>query len=213
MSKTKGQFSFFDLENHLDKIYQINDFLPKLNALIDWEIFRESLKQVREKDRKSNAGRPAFDVLFMFKVLVLKSQYNLSDDQTELQIRDRISFRDFLGLTFADTVPDAKTIWAFAEQLKALELEQSLFDRFGEELDKQGFQAKSGLIVDGTFVEVPRQRNSQEENAQIKSGEVPERLAANPHVAAQKDLQAEWAKKGDETHFGYKEMRNTSATL
>jgi len=204
MSKTKGQFSFFDLEKHLDKIYQINNFLPKLNALIDWDIFRASLTIVREKERKSNAGRPAFDVLLMFKVLVLKSMYNLSDDQTELQIRDRISFRDFLGLTFADTVPDAKTIWVFSEQLKELELEQPLFDRFGEELDKQGFQAKSGLIVDGTFVEVPRQRNTKEENKQIKACEVPERIAANPHVAAQKDLDAEWAKKGDETYFGYK---------
>jgi len=204
MSKTKGQYSFFDLEIHLEKIYQINDFLPKLNALIDWEIFREALNIVREKERKSNAGRPAFDVLLMFKVLVLKSMYNLSDDQTELQIRDRISFRDFLGLTFADTVPDAKTIWAFSEQLKELELEQQLFDRFGEELDKQGFQAKSGVIVDGTFVEVPRQRNTKEENAQIKACAMPDRIAANPHVEAQKDLEAEWAKKGDETHFGYK---------
>jgi IS5 family transposase len=205
MSKTKGQYSFFDLEIHLEKIYQINDFLPKLNGLIDWEIFREALNLVREKERKSNAGRPAFDVLLMFKILVLKSMYNLSDDQTELQIRDRISFRDFLGLTFADTVPDAKTIWDFAEQLKNHELEQPLFDRFGEELDKQGFQAKSGLIVDGTFVEVPRQRNTKEENAQIKACEVPERIAVNPHVEAQKDLDAEWAKKGNETYYGYKD--------
>jgi len=105
-----SQFSFFDLENHLDKIYQINDFLPKLNSLVDWEIFRSDLSKVREKERLSNAGRPPFDVLLMFKVLVLKSLYNLSDDQTKLQIRDRISFRAFLDLTLADTVPDAKTI-------------------------------------------------------------------------------------------------------
>jgi IS5 family transposase len=205
MSKVRGQYSFFDVENQLDKIYQINGFLPKLNALIDWEIFRDALNIVREKERKSNAGRPSFDALFMFKVLVLKSMYNLSDDQTELQIRDRISFRDFLGLTFADIVPDAKTIWAFAEQLKILELEQQLFDRFGEELDKQGFKAKSGLIVDGTFVEVPKQRNTKDENKQIKNGEVPETLSENPHVLSQKDLDAEWAKKGDEVHFGFKD--------
>jgi IS5 family transposase len=204
MTKSKGQYSFFAIESQLEKMYQINDFLPKLNTLVDWEIFRDTLNKVREKERLSNAGRPPFDVLLMFKILVLKSMYNLSDDQTEFQIRDRISFRDFLGLTFADTVPDAKTIWDFAEQLKRLELEQHLFDRFGDELDKQGFKAKSGLIVDGTFVEVPRQRNSKEENAQIKAAEVPERMASNPHVLAQKDLEAEWAKKGDETFFGYK---------
>jgi len=204
MSKNKGQYSFFAIADQLHKIYQINDFLPKLNSLINWEIFRETLNKVREKERKSNAGCKPFDVLLMFKILVLKSMYNLSDDQTELQIRDRISFRDFLDLTFADTVPDAKTIWDFANQLKVLELEVPLFDRFGEELDAQGFKAKSGLIVDGTFVEVPRQRNSKEENEQIKACEVPENIASNPHVLAQKDLDAEWAKKGDEVHFGYK---------
>jgi transposase len=190
MRKIKGQFSFFDLENHLEKIYQINDFLPKLNALINWEIFRDTLNKVREKERpstvecSSTAGRPPFDVMLMFKVLVIKTMYNLSDDQTELQIRDRISFRDFLGLTFADIVPDAKTILLFAEQLKKLELEQPLFDRFSEELDKQGFHVKSGLIVDGTFVEVPRQRNTRDENKQIKNAEVPETLSENPNVLA-----------------------------
>ena len=205
MSKSKGQFSFFNLEDQLDKIYEINGFLPKLKTIVDFELFRNDLDTLRDNNRLSNAGRPPFDSVLMFKILVLKSLYNLSDDQTELQIRDRISFRDFLGLTFADTVPDAKTIWLFAETLKNHELEQKLFDRFGDELDRQGFVAKSGLIVDGTFVEVPKQRNSKGENAQIKKGEVPESLASNPNVLAQKDIDAEWAKKGNETHFGYKD--------
>jgi IS5 family transposase len=196
--------SFFDVENQLDKIYQINTFLPNLNALINWEIFRSDLSQVHEKERLSNAGRKPFDVVLMLKVLVLKKLYNLSDEQTELQIRDRLSFRDFLGLNFSDIVPDAKTIWLFSERLKQLCIEEALFDCFHEELERQGFQAKSGSITDGTFVEVPKQRNTKKENEQIKSCEVPERIASNPHVLAQKDLDAQWAKKGNETHFGYK---------
>jgi IS5 family transposase len=197
--------SFFDVEIQLGKIYQLNDFLPKLNSLIDWELFREDLNKVREKERLSNAGRKPFDVVLMFKILVLKSIYNLADDRIEEQIRDRLSFRDFLGLNFSDIVPDSKTIWLFSEQLKNLNLERVLFDRFNEELDRQGFQTKSGLIVDGSFVEVPRQRNTKEENEQIKNGEVPESLSKNPHVLSQKDLEARWAKKGSETYFGYKE--------
>jgi hypothetical protein len=112
MSKVKGQLSFFAMEEQLEKIYANNSFLPKLKTLIDWEIFRSDLNIVREKGRKSNAGRTAHDVLLMFKILVLKSMYNLSNDKIEEQIRDRLSFRDFLDLSFADTVPDAKTIWA-----------------------------------------------------------------------------------------------------
>ena len=116
--------SFFDVENQLAKIYQLNDFLPKLNSLIDWELFRPDLSKVREKERLSNAGRKPFDEVLMFKILVLKSTYNLADDRVEEQIRDRLSFRDFLGLSFSDIVPDAKTIWLFAEQLKDLGLER-----------------------------------------------------------------------------------------
>jgi len=205
MSKKRtGQYGFFDLESQLAKIYEIDDFLPKLNTLIEWEMFRPILSKVREPKDPANGGRPPFDVVLMFKILVIKKMYNLSDEQTERQIRDRISFRAFLGLlNFAATVPDAKTIWLFAEHLKNLELECLLFDRFGEMLDASGFAVKSGLIVDGSFVEVPRQRNTKEENEQIKRGEVPERIAANPNVLAQKDLDARWTKKGDQVFFGY----------
>jgi IS5 family transposase len=197
--------SFFDRENQLAKIYALNGFLPKLKSLIDFEMFRDDLNKVSEKERLSNAGRKPFDVVLMFKILVLKSLYNLADERVEEQIRDRLSFHDFLDLHASDLVPDAKTIWLFAEELKNLGLEQDLFDRFQDELERQGFSAKSGIIVDGSFVEVPRQRNTKEENAQIKQGEIPESLSSNPHVLSQKDTDAEWAKKGDEVHFGYKD--------
>jgi len=200
------QYSFFALEHQLDKIYQLNDFLPKLHSLIDWEIFRPILRTVHEKERLSNAGRKPFDVVLMFKILVLKAMYNLSDEQTELQIRDRLSFRAFLGLGFTDgdIIPDAKTIWLFAERLKNLQLERTLFDRFNELLDASGFKVNSGYIVDGTFVEVPKQRNTKAENEQIKQGEIPAMFSSNPHVLAQKDTDARWAKKGNENYFGYK---------
>jgi IS5 family transposase len=158
-----NQYSFFAIEAQLDKINEINDFLSKLHAIIPWEMFRPELNKVREKERLSNAGRPPFDVVLMFKILILKKLYNLSDAQTELQIRDRITFRAFLGLlNFADRVPDEKTIWLFAEQLKDLGLERALFDRFDAYLVAEGFHAKSGLMVDGSFVEVPKQRNTKE---------------------------------------------------
>jgi IS5 family transposase len=200
-----GQCSFFDapFSEQLAKMAKINDFLPKLNALIDWKIFHPDLLKIREKERLSPAGRPPYDDLLMFKVLVLKTTYNLSDDQMEYQIRDRISFRDFLGLTILDSIPDAKTIWLFADQLKSLGLERSLFDRFGEELDRQGFQVKSGLMMDGSFVEIPRPRNTKKENERLKNGEAPETVFTNPHVLSQKDVEAEWTKKGEETYCGY----------
>jgi hypothetical protein len=64
----------------------MRDPSPKLKELVDWEHFRPELETVRDKERKSNAGRKPFDVVLMFKVLVLHSLYNLSDERMEFQI-------------------------------------------------------------------------------------------------------------------------------
>ena len=104
----------------------------------------------------------------MFKVLVLQSLYNLSDDAVEYQVRDRLSFMRFLGLTIGDRVPDAKTIWLFREELGRAGLVKRLFQRFNRYLREQGFTARKGQIVDASIVSVPIQRNNREENARIK---------------------------------------------
>lgn len=140
----------------------------------------------------------------MFKVLVIQHLYNISDDETEYMIRDRYSFCRFLGLSPEDNVPDAKTIWLFREQLVQHQLMDTLFEQFNLKLDQMGYQARKGQIVDASFVDVPKQRNNREENAQIKAGEVPDRFEKNAHVRAQKDTDARWTKKNQETHFGYK---------
>lgn len=133
---------------------------------------------------KSKEGRPPFDWGLMFKVCVLKFLYNLSDDNTELYLRDRLSFWNFLGLTLPDRVPDAKTIWLFGERMREHGLERKLFERFDAQLEQRGWEARGGPIVDGSFVEVPRQSNTREENERIKKGEVPESFEAKPQVKA-----------------------------
>ena len=111
------QPGFFDLSDRQALLERLGDPLPKIDELVDWEGFRGALEQIRDKPRISKAGRKPFDVVQMFKVLVLQQMYNLSDDQTEYQIRDRYSFCRFLGLTPEGRVPDAKTVWLFREQL------------------------------------------------------------------------------------------------
>jgi transposase, IS5 family len=140
----------------------------------------------------------------MFKILILQRYYNLSDDQIEYQINDRMSFMRFLDLTLSDDVPDSKTVWHFKEQLIKLELIKPLFVLFLTELENLGLVINEGKIVDASFIEVPRQRNSKEENEQIKAGETPAKFKENPHKLAQKDLDAQWTKKNNETFYGYK---------
>lgn len=197
-----GQRSFFDVENRLQSVSKMGDPLERLAAAIPWERFRSLLAPVHEKERKSNAGRKPLDVVLMFKVLILQSLYNLADEQVEYQIRDRLSFARFLGLGIEDEVPDATTVWRFRERLKALGLIEPLFDRFGDHLAAEGFQAKQGQIVDASIVPVPIQRNSREENRRIKEGDVPQDWSEAKRE--QKDVDARWTKKRGKSYFGYK---------
>ena len=182
------------------------DPLPKLKKLVNWERFRPELEAVRDKERKSNAGRKPFDVVLMFKVLVLQSLYNLSDEKIEFQIRDRISFMRFLDLSLGDAVPDEKTIWLFREQLTEAGLIKRLFQEFDTFLGEKGFSARKGQIIDASIVEAPRQRNSREENRQIKEGQTPEDWSEQKK--RQKDTDARWTKKNGQNHYGYKNHIN-----
>jgi len=178
------------------------DPLPKLQRLVDWERFRPELEAMRDKERKSNAGRKPFDVVLMFKVLVLQSLYNLSDEKTEFQIRDRLSFMRFLGLSLGDAVPDEKTIWLFREQLREAGLIERLFQEFETFLGEKGFSAKRGQIIDASIIPAPRQRNSRDENRQIKEGQIPEDWS--DQKKRQKDTDARWTQKNGQNHYGYK---------
>ena len=202
------QPGFFDIDERRAKLTEMGDPLVGLKEQIDWEAFRPSLNVVYEKPRKSNAGAKPIDVVLMFKILVLQQLNNLSDDRIEYQIRDRLSFMRFLGLQLESRVPDAKTVWLFRERLKELNLVDELFAKFHEQLAMRGYVARAGQMIDATFVEVPRQRNTREENADIKSGKPPEEWDKKPAKRRQKDVDARWTKKNQEKHYGYKNHVN-----
>lgn len=179
----------------------------RVGRLIQWEVFDPLIKGALTSQPKGPGGRPRFHPMLMFKVLVLQRLHGLADDATSFQITDRHSFRAFLGLTPGDAVPDGQTISDFRELLIATKTFESLFDTFLAHLQKEhGLAlAKEGVMVDASFAEVPRQRNSREDNALIKAGEVPRALQDKPKVKAHKDLDARWTKKNNETHYGYKD--------
>lgn len=202
------QLSLFDEANKLDKISKIGDPLERLNSTIDWEMFRPILeKYVVRKEPTQKGGRPPYDSVLMFKILILQRLYNISDDQTEYQINDRLSFQRFLGLSIGDTVPDAKTIWKFKNDLAESDAIEEMFLKFDAALEAEGLITHKGTIIDATFVDVPRQRNSRDDNKSIKNGDIPEEWTTpdKAHKLAQKDTDARWAKKNEETHYGYKD--------
>ena len=94
--------------------------LEAIARLVPWEDFRAEIEAVvltAESDKKSSAGRKPIDALVMFRMLVVQSLYNLSDEQAEYQARDRLSFTRFLALGIEDRIPDGTTLWLFREKL------------------------------------------------------------------------------------------------
>lgn len=193
---------FLALEFRMRKIDQCRDDLRKLNAAIPWERFRPDLETIRDKERKSNAGRKPYDVILMFKILVLQSMYNLSYESVEFMILDRLSFMRFLGLNLGDSVPDANTIRLFFEDLTEADLVERLFRNFEYLLMEKGLHATKGQIMDASIVAAPKQRNTREENRLIKDGQTPEGWSEEKR--RQKDTDAQWTKKNGQSHFGYK---------
>jgi IS5 family transposase len=201
--KQSREEGWFDETFRGDDLEQINDFLPRLNRVIDWDIFLPELEAMLHREPRAPGGAPAYHPLLKLKMLVLGKLYCLSDEQLEFQCADRRSFSRFLGLSAADAVPDANTIRHFRDTLGP-EGVLRLFERFNRHLGEIGVCAWEGHIVDATFVEVPRQRNGREENEQIKAGRVPEGWEDDPKRLAHKDRDARWARKGGERHYGYK---------
>ena len=203
------QPGLFDLDNRLESLSRLGDPLLTLNKTIPWNTFRPTLTKALKKFRKNNAGRKPFDSILMFKILILQSLYNLSDDQTEYQIKDRLSFTRFLDLQLEETIPDAKTLWTFRDTLSQKGAIEKLFNKFNRFLDAEGFIARQGQIIDACIVPVPIQRNTKKENESVKQGEVPTAWKDKPDKLRQKDTDARWTKKNGKSYFGYKNHINT----
>ena len=202
-----GQMGFYDLDNRLEAISAKGDPLELIKATVPWESFRaeiEAVSRPKPEERKSPAGRKPYDVILMFKILVLQTLHNLADEQLEYLIRDRLSFMRFLDLGLEDPVPDATTVWLFREALAKAGLIAKLFVLFNQHLEAKGYIARGGQIVDATIVSAPTQHNSRGENEAIKAGKTPEGWQEKPAKNAQKDKDARWTKKDDQSFYGYK---------
>jgi transposase, IS5 family len=169
-----GQAGLFDWERRYAALSAAGDPLERLALVIDFELFRTELEAALARSDRAKGGRPPYDAVLMFKVLVLQTLYTRSDDQTEYQIRDRLSFMRFLGLALEHRVPDAKTVWLFREQLTRAGAVERLFQRFDAVLRDAGYLAMGGQIMDATVVQARRPRLNRGEKATVKGGAVPD---------------------------------------
>jgi IS5 family transposase len=203
--KAIGIQGLFDSQEIQQKLSSIGNPLEKISVVIDFEMFRPLLEsKLLNTNKKSNAGAKPYDVVLMFKIVLLQRYYGLGDSQIEYQILDRQSLKHFLGLESGDKVPDEKTVWAFRENLTRLGLVEDLFKQFNLYLENQGLIMNEGKMVDASFTVAPRQRNTREENQQIKEGRGDALWNDQPNKKRHKDIDARWTKKNKESFYGYK---------
>ena len=188
-----GQPGFFDGDERLRALSAAGDPLERLAQVIDFEVFRDDLEAALSRSDRAKGGRPPYDAILMFKVLVLQTLYTLSDEQTEYQLKDRLSFMRFVGLPLHDPVPDAKTIWLYREQLARAGAAERLFARFDALLRAKGWLAMGGQIIDATVIQARRPRLTQAEKDTLKDGGTPSDW--KPARRTQMDRDGRWTIK------------------
>lgn len=190
------QPGFWDVQERLRELSAQGDPLERLTATVDFELFRAELNGAFGTRDRSKGGRPSFDPVLKFRMLVLQALHGLSLAQTEYLVADRLSWMRFCRLGPGDAVPDANTLWDFREALIASGAMERLFTRLDEAITGAGYLPMAGQIVDATLVSAPRQRNNDNEKARIKNGEkAAEIWPDKPARARQKDTDARWTVK------------------
>ena len=188
------------------KLDRQGDPWQKLATLIDFEQFREPLEACWRKDSKPElGGRPPWDAVLMFKILLVGLNTGSSDEKLAYVMTDSLSLQRFLGLGIGDPVPDWTTIERYRSSLDANAVRE-VFELFNDRLAAAGYVVKDGQMLDSSFVLVRIQRNTRDENQTLKDDEVPETWTEDKATTKlrQKDTDARWTKKHGKSYYGYK---------
>ena len=185
MHRQMGQPSF--AEAWLSEKLGQNERLERIGKVVDWGRIGELVAQVHS----AAEGRPSYPPLMMVKVLLLQQWHNLSDPGMEEMLKDRISFRRFVGLGLEDDTPDHSTISRFRSGLAEMAVSERLFEELERQMEHRGLVLKKGTLMDATIVEAQVRRPSMSEGRGAKN-----RL----------DPDADWThtQRGKLSHFGYK---------
>jgi IS5 family transposase len=165
--------------------------LSQISDLIDWMPIRQKLDEMYH-NKSEKGGRPNCDVILMFKILILQQWFGLNDLEVERQMADRISFMSFLG--FPNPSPDSRTIWLFKERMAETGIDKVVWAELQRQLDAMGLRVKRGTMQDATFIEADHGSSNKPRGDEAKT---------------RRSKDGTWAKKGDETHFGYKFHQKT----
>lgn len=196
------KISLFAEQERESKLDQIGDALSKLSEHVDFVALAAQIDEAAPRPGRERGGRPPFPTELMVRVLLVQQLYNLSDEQMEFQLLDRLSFQRFVGLRQSSQAPDRTTIWTFKERLIKAGASEKIFEAVNRQLERHGYLARGGQMIDASLVPVPRQTLNKDEKEVVGQDAMPAGWA--PSKRRQKDVQARWTKKHGKSYFGYK---------
>ena len=199
--RTAIQPDLFASQAHLTQLDRLGDPLQEMEAVIDFAALAAEVQKLCPQKEQPKGGRPPYPIETMVRIVVLKRLYGLSDEQMEFQLLDRTSFKRFCGLEHSRAIPDRTTIWLFENRLGQAGA-HALFEAVKRQIERKGYIARGGQIVDATLVRAPRQRLSRQEQALVAQKAMP--IEWKPAKRRQKDLDATWTKKHGKSYYGYK---------
>lgn len=188
-------------QHHTQALDKLGDPLAEIEGCIDFAALAAEVDRIAPRPVSTQGGRPPFPTETMVRILVLKRLYNLSDEQMEYQMLDRMSYKRFCGLAQATNIPDRTTMWTFENRIGEAGA-QAIFDGVTAQLLKKGFIARGGQIIDATLVPAPKQHFTKDDKATLKEEALP--ADWKPAKRRQKDLDATWTKKHGKSHHGFK---------
>lgn len=165
--------SLFADQEREAKLDSLGDPLALLNKHVDFRLMAEEIDRWVPRPSRAKGGRPPYPTELMTRLLVLQQLLNLSDEQMEFQLLDRMSFQRFAGLKNTARVPDRNTIWNFREWLVQAKVEHLIFDEVQRQLQLNGFNAREGQIINASIVRAPIQHNTAEQQGVVKQRAAP----------------------------------------
>ena len=198
--------SLFADQEREAKLNKLGDALRVMEQHVDFAALADEVDRAAPRPSRERGGRPPFPTEMMVRILLIQQMFNLSDEQMEFQLLDRLSFQRFVGLRASSQIPDRTTVWTFKERLIKAGASESIFDAVNQQLSRHGYIARGGQMIDASIVQAPRQSMSKEEKELVGEGAMP--IKWSPAKRRQKDMDARWTKKHGKSYYGYKVSAN-----
>ena len=198
--------NLFAAQEREAKLSKLGDALEVMERHVDFAALAAAVDEAAPRPGRARGGRPPFPTEVMVRILLIQQLFNLSDEQMEFQLLDRLSFQRFAGLRHSSQIPDRTTIWTFKERLIKAGASESVFEAVTRQLAKHGYIARGGQMIDASIVQAPKQSPSKEEKELVGQGAMP--IIWKPAKRRQKDTDARWTKKHGKSYFGYKISAN-----